>query len=92
MSDEHRNYRRAMDSGLVRMLLLVISFMGGVISTGAVSWMTYVRSAVTLSEVNEQIDLREKNIQTQIDALIKGEDRNAQSITWLIENQTQRKP
>ena len=86
MSEDHQHYRRALDSNIVRMLLFVISFMAGVISTGAVSWMTYVRSAVTLSEVDEQIALQDKDKQTQIDLLMKAVDRNTQSITWLIEN------
>ena len=86
MNEDNRSYRRVSDSGLVRILVLVISFMLGVISTGSVAWMSYVRSAVTLPEVHEEVQLQDKNIQTEIDALTKAIDRNTESITWLIEN------
>jgi uncharacterized membrane protein YciS (DUF1049 family) len=84
--EENRAYRRATDSNLLRVMVLAISFMLGMISSGSVAWMSYVRTAVTLPETDQQIQLQDRDIQTEIDALTKAVDRNTQSITWLIEN------
>ena len=82
ISDNHR----ISDTILVKALFLLLSFFGGIILTGAVAWGTYVREAVTISAVNEQIDIKDKNIQTEIDNLIKIEQQNIQMSQWVMEH------
>ena len=83
--NEH-NGNGKFDSAIVKVLLLVMSFMGGCLTTGALSWATYVRSAVTLSQVDQEIDTKDKAMQVEIDTLTRQCEQINAKLDYLIEN------
>ena len=77
---------RKFDSLAAKSLLLLVSFMAGCLSTGAISWATYVRSAVTLSQVDQEIDIKDKAMQVEIDTLTRECEQINGKLDYLIEN------
>ena len=75
-----------LDSVAVKSLFLLVSFMAGCLSTGAISWATYVRSAVTLSQVDQEIDIKDKAMQVEIDTLTRQCEQINGKLDYLIEN------
>jgi uncharacterized membrane protein len=61
-------------------------FLAGMVVTGAVTWSTYVREAVTSSEVQRMIDSNNKTMQVQIDYLSKQYTQVNSKLDYIIQN------
>lgn len=68
-------------------------FLAGIVVTGSIAWATYVRNAVTTTEVQQMIDTNMKTLQVQIDyqakqfdSLLKQYETLNSKIDYIVQN------
>ena len=61
-------------------------FLAGMVVTAGVTWSTYVREAITGTQVQQMIDTNNKTLQVQIDYLAKQYSEVNSKLDYIIQN------